>query len=289
MNNSAPSLYKNWANYDQREFSYSLANDLDRCGKYAELTRIQGLTKIVESAAFKFGQVVEASVVHHYQTGADPEAEFNNRWQYWADKVLEYGKYDANWNTLLIKGRSLMREFLRQKPSLPDLSKAIFSEKMVTKDWTPYSDLIYIADAYMKDRSLLLDIKTSHAKYDDDEESYPMEYPERRWVGMDPQLRVGALVSGIKKVAFLVFVKTKEPRIQFLEGVVSDEGVHEINEWLHDQHDKLIARRFYRRTGWRFPNTHCSGCDVFAECVGNQPLARATLKQRESKGFEEIF
>ena len=274
--------YKNWAGYDQTEFSYSLASDLNKCGHYTQLTRIQGLTKKVESAAFKFGIAVEEAVTFHYQTGADVEMEFSKRWEFWRDKVLDYSDRDGDWNGCLIKGRGLMREFMKQKGELPDLSKAIFQEKMRIPNWSEHGDLIYIADAYLPDRSLLLDLKTASASYPEGEDVYPSD-PGRRWPAFDPQLRVGALVSGIRKVGFIVFVKTKIPKIQYLEAQVSDELVADIDGWLREQHDKLIGRKFFRNSGYKFPNQACTFCDVAAACMGNEELAKDLLKQRETK------
>ena len=283
-------MFYNWANYPQTDFSYSLASDIDKCLKYTQLTRIQGLAPILEAAAFKFGTAVEQAVSQHYLTGVNAEDEFNARWQFFADKKLDYSDRDADWNGLLIKGRSLMREFKERKADLPDLSKAIFQEKMTLPAWAPRANLIYIADAWVNTPrgKLLIDMKTAAASYPQEPDSYPDD-PEKRWLALDPQLRTGCLVSGIRRVAFMVFVKTKQPRIQWLEAVVRQEYVDEINEWLHEQYERLIAKKFFRRAGWRFPSNHCGMCDVSSACLGNTALASTLLKQRESKGFSDIF
>lgn len=288
MSTAIEPIYTNWAGYPQTEFSYTLASDMDKCGHYAKLTRIDGFSAVRENSAFKFGICMEAAVIHHYQTGGDPEAEFSKRWQFFSDKPLEYGKRDGDWNKLLGIGRGLMREFLKEKKNLPDLSKAVFGEKMTLKGWRERGDLIYIADAYVKSAGLLVDMKTAAASYPQDPECYPYD-PFKRWLAMDAQLRTGCLVSGMREVGFLVFVKTKEPRIQWLTAKVSEPLVEDIDQWLGDQYDKLIARKFNRRSGWRFPNNQCTFCDVSSACLGLDDIAATTLKQRESKNFESMF
>jgi hypothetical protein len=284
------SLYNHWSGNPQHDFSYTLASEMEKCGHYVELTRINGLSKIKESAAFKFGDCVEKAVSNHYASGLDPEADFNTRWQFFNKVDLDYSDRDGDWNGLLIKGRAVIREFLREKPNLPDLSKAIFQEKMVLPNWQKRANLIYYADAWTNtpQGKLLVDIKTAGSSYPQDEENYP-DNQEQRWLAMDPQLRTGCLVSGIRRVGFLVFVKTAKPKVQWLEATVRQEYVDEINEWLKEQYERLIAKKFFRQSGWRFPNQRCTFCDVSSACMGNTALAGTLLKQRTSKSFEEIF
>jgi hypothetical protein len=283
-------MFKNWSGHDQVDFSYSLASDLDKCGYYTKLTRIQGLSKKVESAAFKFGICIEQAVQSHYLAGSDPEKHFSDLWDAFSDVELDYSSRDGGWGGLLTKGRGLMREFLKQKPGFPDMRQAKFQEKLRLDGWMPRANLIYIADAIVgdgKDR-VLIDMKTAAASYPEDEESYPSD-PALRWLAMDPQLRTGCLVSGIRKVAFMVFVKNKEPKIQWLEATVSDELVADVDLWLKAQYQALIDKQFFRRAGWRFPSTQCSFCDVSSACMGNDALAKTLLKQRESKSFDSSF
>ena len=131
-------------------------------------------------------------------------------------------------------------------------------------------------------------MKTAASSYPEDPENYPDD-PTQRWLAMDPQLLTGCLVSGIRRVGFMVFVKTQKPKIQWLEATVPEDRIKEVDEWLHDQYDKLVAGKFYRRPGWRFPNTHCTFCDVSSACMGNKALASTMLKQRESKNFSGDF
>jgi hypothetical protein len=286
-------MYTNWAGYAQNEFSYTLASEMDKCGHFAKLTRIQGLTAIKESAAFKFGDCVEKAVCNHYASGGkmDAEADFNGRWQVFSKADLDFSSRDGDWNGMLIKGRAIIREFMKQKPNFPDMSKdTTFQEKLVLKDWAPRADLIYYADALKTDSKgkLLIDIKTAASSYPQDTDNYPDD-PALRWLAMDPQLLTGCLVSGARRVAFMVFVKTKTPSIQWLEATVTQDRVDEISQWLRDQYEKLVAGKFYRRAGWRFPSTQCQWCDVSSACLGNKALAKTLLKTRESKAFEENF
>jgi hypothetical protein len=279
-NPNKPTLYVGWSGYRIQEFSYTLASDMDKCGYYAGATRIEGWTPILENASFKFGQAIENSVVHLFREGVDPVDTFNVEWGRWLNVPLHYGERDESWNNLLQVGRALLRNFSGYHKTL-NWNNVEFGKKLVKNNWYKGADLVYIADVIVDfpGRKQMVDIKTSASSYPDPDKDESI----KGWPSLDPQLCVGALVSEIRNVAFLNLVKTKTPKIQFIEGYVSDYRIADIDDWLKEQFDKLVAKKFYRRAGFKFPNNHCTFCDLLPKCLGNQKGVDETLKQKTKK------
>jgi hypothetical protein len=74
------------------------------------------------------------------------------------------------------------------------------------------------------------------------------------------------------KVAYCVFVKTKEPRIEwhFAERAPNDRA--EYVEKVRLNGEDILAGKFYKR-----PGKHCSYCDYLPTCIGDRQLAEETL------------
>jgi hypothetical protein len=284
----APMLYRSWSGYPVYNFSYTQASDIDNCGQKTIFSRFQGLTEILENASFKFGICCEESIVEHIRVGGNAEEGFVIRWTKFKDIPLKYTKRDSSWSHLLQIGRALMRIFMRQvtKPPLstvlvnPDFSVVYPLEQNQT--WYKGTRLDYIADCIGNPPSgpILLDFKTSGSTYGEDSGVPGVS-------ALDPQLLTGALMSGIRRVGFIALVKTNEPKVEFVEGTVTDKMLESVDLWLREQYDKLVEKRLFMRPGVRWPNDHCKICSYLQKCLGNEDLAKKTLKVKQSKATAE--
>lgn len=281
-----PVLYKSWSDFPVHRFSYSLAKDIDNCGVYVKYARFQGLAEIQESGAMKFGICIEESVVDHYKFFTDPVAGFKLKWKEYQKIPLKYSKNDGNWETLNSVGAYLMKEFLHEKENLPIRNPqfGVTLPKNPKETWYNGTRLEYIADCVSSfdSEELLIDFKTSGR-------SYPERDEHLGYAALDPQLRTGALVSGIRQVCFIVFVKTKTPRIQVHFGTVTNFQLEQIDLWLKEQYHKLLDRKLVMRAGVRFPDDHCLLCDYLCKCLGNEEVAARTLRTKESKETEDLL
>ena len=281
-----PLLYRSWADFPVHRFSYSIAKDVDECGVKTKYSRFQGLAPIVESAALKFGICIEETIRDHYQFFVEPISAFKLKWKYYENVQLKYSKSDGNWETLLSVGVYLMKEFLRERDNLPIANPefGVVLPRDLKQTWYNGTRLEYTADciSHTFEGDLLLDFKTSGRAYPEKDESLG-------YAALDPQLRTGALVSGIRNVGFIVFVKTKTPRIQVILGTVTDFQIEQVELWLKEQYHKLLEGRLYMRTGVRFPNEICLNCDFLPKCLGREDIAAQTLRQKESKEVESIL
>jgi hypothetical protein len=285
----APLLYTSWASFEVTEFTYSQANDMAKCGMYSKLSRIEGWTDIHERATMQFGNCIEAGVRNYYMNGIDPVQSFADEWARRKKWNLEYNKKSGDWSEMDGLGRNLMTQLLASDGKITgddmqehSLQGFTFNEKLTKPDWYKGTPLVYIADAY-KPGEIVVDIKCLGQKFSD-EDKY------KGFVALDPQLRTGALVAGVRRVAFMNFIRAKtNPRIQWKEVTLTEELVTDVDLWLREQHDKLMARKFFRNAGIRFPNTTCTSCSMLPICVDNKPLVAETLRRKEGKDTEAEF
>lgn len=279
-----PTIYTGWSGYRVQEFTYSQAVDIDKCGYYTRATRIEGWQPILDGAGLRFGECIETSVRQHYEDNYDPVDVFNVEWGKYKDVQLMYREREEDWNNLLQIGRALLRQFPRVRETIFPFTNMEFSLHPVKKSWYKGSNLGYIADmiVHQPGEDILIDLKTSGVTYLEKEDA-------RGWPAMDMQLLTGSLITGIREVGFLVALKLKNPRWQFMTGTVTDELLRDHEAWLRAQFDKYERKEFYRRTGLRFPNTHCSFCDLLPRCLGREDLVQLTLRQKSKKETTESW
>ena len=277
----SPVIYTGWSGYDIRKFSYTMASDMDKCGVYVKQSRIIGLEELERKAALEFGICMEEALKIFYTDDVAPEKIFDTEWGLRQDMALSYGKREGSWADLNRCGRLLWAEFhrLRKKKEIkltnPEFSVVL--PRDVDETWHEGSRLEYTADVIShpkKGGDVLVDVKTS-----------AQSYPE--FVQLDPQLRTGSLLSGIRNVAFLVFVKTRTPKIQYLPGYVTPELVEGVDSWLKEMYAKYRRKEFVMRAGIRFPNNQCTMCKMLPVCLGDKEEVERTLQIKQKKEVEE--
>ena len=287
FNPALPVIYTGWSGYRVQEFTYSMAVDIDKCGHYARSTRVEGWADILDSAGFKFGDCIETSIRKNFEEGIDAVDVFNVEWGKWKDIPLMYREREEDWTNLLQVGRAGLRQFPRIRETIFPFTNVEFSTHPVKRDWYKGSGLGYIADAIAHNpgEDVLIDIKTAGSTYPDPDRDEKVV----GWPALDPQLRTGALVTGIRRVGFLVFLKLKTPRWMWIEGVVNDDLLNDQSLWLQEQYDRYIGRKFHRRAGMRFPDDHCKMCNLLPGCLGNPNLLKQTMRQKSKKETASVM
>lgn len=273
------------AGYETFKFSYSLANEMKRCGKLVDWKRLQGFRKKKESAAQHLGKVVESTLAIHYKMGVDPVETFTKEWEKCKNwSTLEYSEKSSidNWEGFLRTGQQWMMQLNEQSEKYDFLREGIFGEELKLQDWYKRSPLSYIADWHTRaGGGLLLDIKVTG-------KVYPQNPPGL--ASLDPQLATGALVSGIQQVGFLNFVRVvKDPRIQIVRAAVSKDRMHETDLFLREQYDRIVASRFYRTGGTRWPDDACTNCEMLPLCLNMKSEIAETLTKKESRETTDMM
>lgn len=178
------------------------------CPRKYILMRHFGWRQWPPPANLEFGKCIEAAIRAFYEAGLPPGLSFPEQWAQFKDTKLDYSDDDKDWEHLDSVGRELMRVFAAIAGSL-DISQPKFYEyrSRLKKDFLPGSALDCIPDFIdwptphpkWGEGARLVDIKTSAAPYKAEPEGLP---------AFDEQLRVQSWVTGIERVAFLVFVKS---------------------------------------------------------------------------------
>jgi len=285
--NQARVIYTGWSGWEVRALSYSQANEMSECGKKFELKRISGWEEKLTGASLKFGIACENAVVAYLAGGVDPVKKFDSEWETWKNQELSYSSKDGDWEHLSGVGRGLMKEFPRQHKdrfAVIDGGKCFFQKKLRYSEinqgglWNGV-DIEYIADCIQPNLPILLDFKTASASYPEPQGD------DLNFIGWDHQLSIGAWMSGIRNVGFITMVKTKTPKIQFITGRVTDEAIENVQLWIKRQLDRILNKDFTREIGFKFPNQHCTWCEVAEVCIGSpeKALAAGILTKKVSK------
>jgi len=178
------------------------------CPRKYILARHFGWKQWPPSASMEFGKCVEAAVRAFYEGGAVAEESFTSRWLEFKDAKLDYTDDDKDWQHLDSVGRELMRVFTASASRLGISSPKFYDyQSRLKKDFLSGSKLDCIPDLIdwptphpqWGDGARLVDIKTSGIAYREEPDGL---------AALDEQLRVQSWVTGIERVAFLVFVKS---------------------------------------------------------------------------------
>jgi hypothetical protein len=283
---AVPSLYTSYSGHPINKFSYSMAKDIATCGFYVDLSRIQGWTQKFDNATMKLGQAVEKALQDYYLLGWESaQQSFEEAWEFWREKPLLYKEKD-NWGVLAVDGRKVIAEFVRVAPKLPigDPKFSVVVPEDMAAVWyngTRLEGIIdCITDYSKKKNSFVVDIKCSGQRF-----------PEQKGIAaLDPQLQIYSLLTGIRKVALLNLVRYKrEPLVQWIPGVVTDEHLEGVQAWLEEQYHKYLDRKLHRSTGIRFPHNHCTMCSMLPKCLGDDEGVAETLRRRDKEDTEKAL
>ena len=186
---------------------------------------------------------------------------FQTQWEELVGVELRY-KERETWEMLKEKGTKLIERFLAKE--VPKLRAIRGVEKrfdlVVASLPLPFIGIVDLV-AEVNGGIAVIDFKTAASGYDDYE------------VALSDQLTAYSLAEPEAiKVAYCVFVKTKDPRIEwhFAERTPNDRAEYVEKVRLSSEH--ILAGKFYKR-----PGKYCSYCDFLPLCMGDLKAATKTL------------
>ena len=222
-------------------------------------TNVENLRPRLRDADLVFGQLVHQALAQLFRTGADPAESFDNAWLVLANEPLQYGDRES-WQVLRDKGAGLFRKFIAEEAPCISAVRAI--EKAFNLTITRLgAPLIGVVDlvAELDGTLTVIDFKTAKAAY-----------PEHE-VALADQLTAYQLAEPeAEQVAFCVFVKTKEPRIDWY---ISARQPANLAEYLAKAGVVAHAIAAGRPGKW------CGYCDYLPVCMGDQQKIQETLVQ----------
>lgn len=222
-------LYTNSKGIDVTTHSYSSGDTWKTCNYLYFLDKIQGWKRRDKSAALMFGRAIESAMQFYHENNLKPDSgidEFKRIWLAHKDnQELKYTDKEVSWSCLYRSGAEMMRLYEIILPSLP--IKDPVWQANVKKEVFPGTRLAGIEDQGFLDiiskspwvhpllpkvdipkgashRPVVIDVKTAGVEIG--------ATPDL--LTLDPQLRRYGWLSGIKDLAFLVFVKSKPDSYQ---------------------------------------------------------------------------
>lgn len=230
------------------------------CPEQYRLSYVEGLRPRRPDAGLVFGQVIHGALSALFRNGEDPIEVFLRAWTEVESVDIDYGR--EAWVRLKETGRTLLTLFVKRE--LPKFKNVRASEKSFTLAVSSLQlSFVGVVDlvAELAGKTTVVDFKTAASAYPEFE------------AAMNDQLTAYQLAEPeAEQSALCVFVKTREPRIDWQ---VSERRPAQVLEYL-DKVDhvarEISAGRFYKR-----PGRWCSYCDFLPLCLGDQAKAEETL------------
>jgi CRISPR/Cas system-associated exonuclease Cas4 (RecB family) len=230
------------------------------CPEQYRLHYVEGLRPRRPDAGLVFGQVIHGALSALFRNGEDPIEVFLRAWQEVESVDIDYGR--DSWVKLKETGLTLLTLFVQRE--LPKFKNVRASEKSFTLAVSSLGlSFVGVVDlvAELAGKTTVVDFKTAASAY-----------PEYE-AAMNDQLTAYQLAEPeAEQSALCVFVKTKEPRIDWQ---VTERRPGQILEYL-DKVDHVAreigAGRYYKR-----PGRWCSYCDFLPVCLGDERKIQETL------------
>ena len=241
--------------------SHSRINRYLTCPEQYRLYYVEHLRPRVPASGLVFGAVLHKALADLFRTGTDALKGFLSQWEELVGVTIRY-KERETWDVLKEKGTKLIDRFLAEE--LPKLRTIHAVEKRfelrvgsLPLPFIGITDLV----ADVNGGIAVVDFKTAASGYDDYE------------VTLSDQLTAYSLAEPeATHVAYCVFVKTKEPRIEWHFAERTSQDLVDYVEKARMCGEDILAEKFYKR-----PGKHCAYCDFLPVCMGNGKKAVETL------------
>jgi RecB family exonuclease len=243
--------------------SFSRISRYLHCAEQYRLYYVENLRPRFPSAGLVFGQVLHQALAALFRSRTDPVKFFEEAWNEVRQIDLDYGQKES-WERLRGLGLALLGRFLQDE--LPKVGAVKATERVFTLNVTsldlPFVGVIDLV-AELNGTLTVVDFKTSLSAYQEHE------------VILSDQLTAYRLAEPeAEQAALCVFVKTKEPKIEWHISGRNGERLTEFLDKAGYLAGEITAERFYKR-----PGKWCSWCDYLPVCLKDEKGIKETLVQ----------
>ena len=251
-------------------FSYTQIAQYIRCPRRYRFKYLNGWLERENKASISFGRCFEKAIASYFH-GDDCAHAFFSEWNGFRDVPLIYAE-NENWDKLYRQGIQLLEKFARENRvsvSAPEVNLQIRAVRKLTNgnEFVSFIDALGQLDGV----DCVIDWKTTTR-------AYP-EKPEGL-LSLDPQLVCYSWMTGIRDVAFVVFVRKKTPHIQYLRTSIADRRWRDYEELVERSIAAIEGGEFPAHSGIRFPQDGCIGCSHLGICLDDQTLIKANLERK---------
>ena len=257
-------------------YSYSQISQYLSCPKKYRYRYIDGWQERDTRAATTFGRVFEHALGALFRR-EDPAAAFYDEWNQYHDILRDYSKADS-WERMAEQAVRLLEQFVRDErivvaDPLRNLQVKYLQRLSETSEFVAYIDAL----GHLDGKRCLLEWKTSGSRYP--------EEPSGLY-SLDQQLVAYSWITGISDIAMVVFVRKKEPEIQYLRTSISEEQRQEYAALVGETIRQIESGIFLPHPGVRFPQNGCVSCACQGLCLDQPGLVQLKLVRRP--GGEQI-
>jgi hypothetical protein len=241
--------------------SFSRLNRYLHCPEQYRLYYVEGLRPRCVSANLVFGQVVHQALAALFRDEEDPVAVFERMWCEARDYDINYGHRDS-WDRLRTVGQRLLEKFMQDeagKISTVWACEKLFELRVTSLDM-PLVGIIDLVAA-LDGKRTVVDFKTASSAF------------ERHEAALSDQLKAYDLAEPeAEQAALCVFLKTKEPRIEWHIARRNGQQLMEFLAKAEYVAGQINSGRFYKR-----PGKWCGWCDYLPVCMKDEGRTRESL------------
>jgi len=251
-------------------YSYTQISHYLSCPRRYRYRYLDGWIEKESSASLLFGRAFENALAALFRRQDSGQALFDN-WSGYRNLTLEYSRGEG-WESMLESGIHLLERFVQDGrvriPRPRDNLQIKFTRELPGgNQFVAYIDAIGNLDG----KRSVIDWKTTSARYPEEPAGL---------LALDPQLAAYSWVTGEPDVAFVVFVRKRQPEVQYLTSTITDEQREQFGALVEETIQRIEAAHFLPRAGIRFPQNGCLSCPYVGLCLGNQELAASHILRR---------
>lgn len=237
-----------------RYLTYSILKDFLTCPEKGRLSHIRKLKKPGIKSVLLFGTGLHLGIEGYYEGKTNPVNTFEVFWTDVASKEeIEY-KEGESAEELLRAGKELLLKWMKHEET-PDDYDLIESEQRIEIYGIPFYATI---DFVGNNGKLLIDWKTSSYRYNPLKAEYDLQLTVYSYVLAEVREKTP------EKVGFGVFIKKKEPEVQYVWGRGrTKEDFRNFEKMVLKVWSDVEKGEFYKN-----PGMHCQWCDFLPLCIG---------------------
>jgi hypothetical protein len=257
-------------------FSYTQVSQPFACPRHHHYQYLDGCEQNDRRAAMLFGRAFEKALATFFLRQDASEILFKE-WARYRDLDLQYSAKD-NWDRMLQGGMQLLDRFAQEdRVRIPqpqtNLQVKILRRLPGGNTFVSYVDAIGELDNEL----CVIDWKTSTS-------CYPTE--PAGLGALAPQMICYSWMTGIERVALVVFVRKRMPEIQYLKATISDQQRQEYGRLVEETVRQIEEAQFLPHSGIRFPQNPCVSCAYLGLCLDRRDMVDFKLTRQQGAALD---
>ncbi len=251
-------------------YSYTQISQYLTCPRKYRHRYLDGWQEKDTRATMLFGRAFEQAIAALFRH-EDPASVLFEQWAPCKEMNLICSGNDT-WDRMLQQGIQLLERFAqdgRVRVRRPRSDQQIQFTRMLSSgnNFVAYVDAIGELDG----TPCVLEWKTTSARYPDEPQGI---------AALDPQLVCYSWMTGIDKVAQVVFVRKRLVEVQYLQASITEDQRQEFVSLVEDTVKRIESGLFLPHSGIRFPQNPCTTCPFLGLCLDQRDLVEASLVRK---------